>query len=77
MNRVTRDTGVAQIPLLAEERELGYQRSGLQLIVHIILKRQHKLSPKLRSDTRLKEDGILNTYAYDSDGFKKALNVGC
>jgi hypothetical protein len=23
------------------------------------------------------EDGTLNTYTYDSDGCKKALNVGC
>jgi len=75
VDRVSRDTGVAQIPLLAEEWELGYQRSGLQLIVHIILKRQHKLSPKLRSDTRLKEDATLNNYTYDSAGFKQILDV--
>ena len=76
MDRVSRDTGVAQVPLLAEDWELGYQRSGLQLIVHIILKRQHKLSPKLRSDTRLKEDATLNTSIYDSDDFKKATDLG-
>jgi hypothetical protein len=75
VDRVSRDTGVAQIPLLAEEWELGYQRSGLQLIVHIILKRQQKLSPKLRSDTRLKEDATLNNYTYDSAGFKQILDV--